>query len=151
MNDGAFCWTKTVDFHETDMAGIVHFANFFKYFEMAETAYFRSIGSSIFDSSQNLRWPRVHVSCDYKAPLRFGDAFEVRLTVAAIKERSAELQFTVRRRDDDEQFVVVAVGRSVIVCAYFDDVEKKIKSQAIPGEIASALAATRQAGAPADD
>ena len=35
-----FHFSKRVEFSETDMAGIVHFSNFFRYMEMAEHAYF---------------------------------------------------------------------------------------------------------------
>jgi acyl-CoA thioester hydrolase len=35
---------RRVLFHETDMAGIVHFSNFFKYMEEAEHSFMRSLG-----------------------------------------------------------------------------------------------------------
>ncbi|MEQ2009187.1 MAG: acyl-CoA thioesterase, partial [Limisphaerales bacterium] len=38
---------RRVEFSETDMAGIVHYSNFFKYMETAEHAFFRSLGFSI--------------------------------------------------------------------------------------------------------
>jgi hypothetical protein len=34
-------------FSETDLAGIAHFANFFRWMEEAEHAYFRSVGLSV--------------------------------------------------------------------------------------------------------
>ena len=34
---------------DTDMAGIVHFSNFFRYMERVEHAFFRSLGFSIVD------------------------------------------------------------------------------------------------------
>ena len=33
--------TRRVEFHETDMAGIVHFSNFFRYMEFAEVEFLR--------------------------------------------------------------------------------------------------------------
>ena len=38
---------RRVEFSETDMAGIVHYSNFFRYMEAAEHAFFRSLGLSI--------------------------------------------------------------------------------------------------------
>ncbi len=74
---------RRVEFSETDAAGIVHFSNFFRYMESAEHAFFRSLGYSImmrrFDPP--LGFPRVHVSCDYRSPLRFEDLVEVHLLV----------------------------------------------------------------------
>ena len=42
-----FVYRRRILFHETDLAGIVHFSNFFKYMEEAEHAFVRSIGLSI--------------------------------------------------------------------------------------------------------
>ena len=36
-----FRTTRLVEFGDTDMAGIVHFANFFRYMESAEHAFLR--------------------------------------------------------------------------------------------------------------
>jgi len=35
---------RRVEFSDTDMAGIVHYSNFFRYMETAEHAFFRSLG-----------------------------------------------------------------------------------------------------------
>ena len=43
-----FKLTRHVDFAETDMAGIMHFSNFFRFMEATETAFFRSLSLSIF-------------------------------------------------------------------------------------------------------
>ena len=39
-----FKLTRRIEFAETDMAGIVHFANFFRMMEATEHAFFRSLG-----------------------------------------------------------------------------------------------------------
>ena len=54
--------TRRVEFSETDMVGIVHYSNFFRYMETAEHAFFRSIGYSIISNQTNppVGWPRVH-------------------------------------------------------------------------------------------
>jgi hypothetical protein len=44
-----FTCTERVQFSDTDMAGIVHFSNFFRYMERVEHAFFRSLGFSIVD------------------------------------------------------------------------------------------------------
>ena len=40
----SFSMTRSVTFAETDMAGILHFSNYFRYMEEAEHAFFRSLG-----------------------------------------------------------------------------------------------------------
>ena len=36
--------TRHVEFSETDMAGVMHFSNFFRFMEAAEHGFFRSLG-----------------------------------------------------------------------------------------------------------
>ena len=38
---------RRVEFSETDMAGIVHYSNFFRYMETAEHGFFRRLGYSV--------------------------------------------------------------------------------------------------------
>ena len=44
-----FTFTRRVQFFDTDMAGIVHFANFYRFMEEAEHEMFRSLGFKIED------------------------------------------------------------------------------------------------------
>jgi acyl-CoA thioesterase FadM len=39
-----FSINRRVQFAETDMAGIVHFSNYFRWMEEVEHAFFRSVG-----------------------------------------------------------------------------------------------------------
>ena len=70
-----FKMKRHVEFAETDMAGIMHFANYFRYMEVVEHAFFRSLGLSVHQSSvEGMNgFARVHASCDYHAPLRYQD------------------------------------------------------------------------------
>ena len=84
-----FKFVRTVEFSETDMAGIVHFSNYAKYLEAAEHRFFRSIGYSIVAAPTDPRvgWPRVHVEFDFKKPLRFEDEIEIHLLVARLRSK----------------------------------------------------------------
>jgi acyl-CoA thioester hydrolase len=42
-----FKLVRRVEFYETDMAGIVHFANFFRFMEACEHAFVRSLGTVV--------------------------------------------------------------------------------------------------------
>jgi len=112
-----FSLTRRVEFSETDMAGIVHFSNYLRYMEAAEHAFFRQLGFSVAspDGQEDLGLPRVHVACDYLAPLRFEDEFEVTLLVEKRSTRSISYRFGLRRLQPTPQ-VEVARGRIVVVC-----------------------------------
>lgn len=93
-----FITTRRVEFADTDMAGIIHFANYYRYMEEAEHAFFRSLGLSIMQSQPDgsvIGWPRVAASCSFEAPAYFEDVLEVRLNVVrkGIKSLNYEIEF----------------------------------------------------------
>jgi acyl-CoA thioester hydrolase len=110
--------TRRVEFSDTDMAGIMHFSNFFRFMETAEHAFLRSLGFSVVLSktAPGLCLPRVHASCDYKAPLHFEDQVEIHLLVARKSRRTLGYHFRFAcgkgpaRRE-------VAHGVLTVVCA----------------------------------
>jgi YbgC/YbaW family acyl-CoA thioester hydrolase len=111
-----FHFTRRVEFSETDMAGIMHFSNFFRFMEAAETAFMRSLGLSVLlqKSGLNFCLPRVHAECDYAAPLQFEDEVLVRLLVERKGTRSLTYQFRFYRLNHSPE---VARGRITLVCA----------------------------------
>src|SRR5260370_22279213 len=108
---------RRVEFSETDMAGIVHYSNFFRYMEAAEHAFFRSIGFSVVTRNVDppVGWPRVHAECDYRQPIRFEDEIEIRMYVTKKKSKSLTYGFWFRNTDGD-QFADVAKGSLTVVC-----------------------------------
>ncbi len=91
--------TRRVEFSETDMAGIMHFSNFFRFMETAEHAFFRSLGFSVAPGGieEQVGWPRVHAKCDYKHPLRFEDEVEVHLLVVQKRSKALTYEFRFRK------------------------------------------------------
>ncbi|MFM7555395.1 MAG: acyl-CoA thioesterase [Verrucomicrobiota bacterium] len=112
-----FKTTRLVEFHETDMAGIVHFTQFFRYMEVVEHAFLRSIGHSVVMPGMQppIGFPRVHASCDYRRPLRFEDLVELHLLVAEKRTRSIAYQVRMARLQPGPR-EEVAVGRMVVAC-----------------------------------
>lgn len=97
-----FTTQRRVEFAETDMAGIVHFANFFVYFEQAEHELFRSLGLAIMDhqpDGSTISWPRVSASCSYDAPARYEDVIEIRLDDLKLGRSSLTMQWSIHRED----------------------------------------------------
>ena len=92
-----FRYKRRVEFAETDMAGIVHFAMFFRYMEEAEHALWRAAGLTIATPGETIGWPRVSAAFDYKAPLHFEDEFEVTVEMARISRRTIDYAFTILR------------------------------------------------------
>ncbi|MBN9692599.1 MAG: acyl-CoA thioesterase [Verrucomicrobia bacterium] len=109
--------TRRVEFSDTDMAGIVHFSAFFRYFETVEHAFIRSLGYSVVlpNTHPPMGFPRVHASCDYRRPLRFEDLVELHLLVAEKKRRALTYQIRFRRLEPGP-VEEVAVGKLIVVC-----------------------------------
>jgi acyl-CoA thioester hydrolase len=90
-----FRMKRIVEFSDTDMAGIVHFAKFFNYMESAEHAFLRSLGFSVVMEWEGVRIgvPRVAASCDYLQPVRFEDELEITVAVKKLGRSSVTYSF----------------------------------------------------------
>jgi acyl-CoA thioester hydrolase len=113
MTPSPFRTSRRVEFFETDMAGMAHFANFFRYMESAEVEFLRSRGLSVSMAGQGERFgfPRVAASCDFMLPLRFQDVVEISLQVERIGNKSITYAFDFTK--DGE---LVAQGRITTCC-----------------------------------
>jgi acyl-CoA thioester hydrolase len=132
--------TRRVEFSETDMAGIVHFANFFRYMEQAEHAFYRSLGASVIMNDQNppLGFPRVHAECDYRRPIRFEDMIEVHLLVREKRAKVLSYVFKFRNLTENGPSEEIARGVLTVVCvAHFPD--GRMSSVPIPDVLASKI------------
>lgn len=93
---------RRVEFRETDMAGIVHFSNFFAYMEQAEHALLRSVGLSVIDceiDGLNISWPRVAANCNYRNAIKFEEIIDIHVTVQKIGTKSITYGFNFFRNE----------------------------------------------------
>lgn len=129
---------RIVEFSDTDMAGIVHHAVFYRYMESAEHAFFRSLGLSVAPpkTPASVGWPRVHTEADFSAPLRFEDEVEIQLLVAEKKSKALTYAFRLRKMNTPEPYEV-ARGAITVVCIKM--VNGKMKATNIPKAIAAKI------------
>lgn len=130
-----FTLKRTVEFAETDMAGIMHFANFFRWMEACETAFYRSLRLPLvtFLPGQVVGWPRVATSCEFRAPLRFGDSATVQLLVSKVGTRSVTYVFRFRKGRE-----LVARGEITAVCVK-SDARGRMVAAPLPAKVRSRL------------
>lgn len=129
---------RRVEFGDTDMAGIVHHANYFRYMEAAEHAFFRSLGLSVVPrkSGPPVGWPRVHSECDFSAPLRFEDEVEIHLLVAAKKAKALTYDFRLRKLNATPP-IEIGRGSITVVCVTMQG--GQMKATTIPKSIADKI------------
>lgn len=125
-----FTLRRRVQFAETDMAGIAHFSNYFRWMEEVEHAFFRSLGLSVAmrHDGAEIGWPRVNVGCEYRGPVRFEDELELRLRVTKVggKSLSYEVDFLLAGKS-------VALGKTTSVCC--EHTPDGLKAVTIPNPI----------------
>jgi YbgC/YbaW family acyl-CoA thioester hydrolase len=133
---------RRVEFSDTDMAGIVHYSNFFRYMETAEHGFYRSLGFSVtmdqFDPP--LGFPRVHAEADYKKPLKFEDELEIHLLVKEKRSRVITYLFKFNKLTPfpEKPFIEVARGLLTVVCvAHHRD--GRMEAVLIPHELANRI------------
>ncbi len=133
MSPPVFTNSFRVVWADTDAAGVVHYSNYFRFFERAEEEFYRSLNFSFADTAKKGLWfPRVEAFCQYKKPARFNDLLEVELAVEELKQKSMKISFRIL---DGETSVLLATGYVIIVVA-----DKHTgKSTQIPIDIAEKL------------
>jgi YbgC/YbaW family acyl-CoA thioester hydrolase len=104
---------RRVEFADTDMAGIAHFANFFRWMESAEVDFLASRGLSValHWQGEKIGFPRVSASCDFVKTVTFPDVVEVAVSVERVGVKSVTYAFAFSK--DGEP---VANGRITAVC-----------------------------------
>jgi YbgC/YbaW family acyl-CoA thioester hydrolase len=118
------------------MAGIVHFANFFRFMEAAETEFLRSLGLSVSWRRDGAKWgfPRVSAACDFQRPAVFEDVLTIAVTVEKVGTKSVAYRFDFANQRGEP----VAVGRvTAVFCR--EPEPGRLESTEIPDEIRAKL------------
>jgi len=133
---------RQVEFAETDLAGLVHFSQFFRYMEAGEHALWRAAGLSVAPQNGPLAsygWPRVAARCEYRAPLRFEDRFAITVFVREIKRRVLHFGCVMRKLDHPQ---LVAEGCLTAVCVQTEG--ETLRSVLIPPPVENAFEEARK-------
>ncbi|CQR71926.1 Acyl-CoA thioester hydrolase YbgC [Sporomusa ovata DSM 2662] len=86
---------EKVRFVETDMMGVVHHSNYFRWFEMARVEYLRQVGVLLTDMmADDIVFPITDVDCKYRASARFDDYILIEAVLAEASK--VKLVFTYR-------------------------------------------------------
>ncbi|MBA4188683.1 MAG: acyl-CoA thioesterase [Planctomycetaceae bacterium] len=130
--------TRRVEFGDTDMAGIMHFSNFFRFMEAAETAFLRDRGLTVSwrEGGSKIGFPRVSATCDYQKPAVFEDVLTIAVTVEKVGRKSVSYRFDFTNQRGEP----VAVGRVTAVLCRTQSPDQ-IESLEIPAEIRAKLEA----------
>ena len=100
-----------VRYAETDKMGVVYYANYLVWFEVARTDLLRSLGWSYREmEGAGVILPVIEAHCEYQRPARYDDEIEVRTEGVMLSPVRMQFNYTVVRHADG---VVAACGRTV--------------------------------------
>jgi acyl-CoA thioester hydrolase len=103
--------TLRVRYAETDKMGVVYYANFLVWFEVARTDLLRSLGWTYREMElAGVSLPVIEAHCEYQRPARYDDEIEVRTEGQMVSAARMKFSYTVVRREDA---VVSAAGYTV--------------------------------------
>ncbi len=125
-----FRTTRRVEFHDTDAAGIMHFAAYFDFMEEAEHEFLRHVGLSVMteDAQGTIGWPRVQANCDYLRPVRFEYELSIDVSISQLGGKSVTYVFELAH----EQRPVARGSMTSVCCRILPGT--KPQSMAIPDD-----------------
>jgi acyl-CoA thioester hydrolase len=91
--------------------GVVYYANYLVWFEVARADLLRSLGWSYREmEAAGIVLPVIEAHCEYQRPARYDDEIEVRTEGAMLSPVRMKFNYTIIRRADES---VAAVGHTV--------------------------------------
>ena len=124
-------WPVRVYYEDTDLAGIVYYANYLKFIERARTEWIREMGidQSALKATDGLVFAVRRVEADYLAPALFDDALIVTTAPERITPARIELVQQVLRDD-----AVLFSAKVTLACLGPD-----MRPRRLPGELAQLM------------
>ncbi len=104
-----FVHKRAVRFEEVDAAGIVFFGRFFEYCHDAMERFFDGVPGGYVGliMKRRIGFPAVHAEADWKAPLRYGDAMRIEVTVRRVGTSSCTFRYRFLRASDGVEAAVI--------------------------------------------
>lgn len=134
QQDNAFYWPVRVYYEDTDVGGVVYYANYLKFMERARTEYLRQLGFEqdelIADAGILFAVREAHV--EYHLPARFNDALSVSARVNWVRRASLEFEQEITPADAQTR---LCSARVRLACLRADD----LKPAPIPDTIKELL------------
>jgi acyl-CoA thioester hydrolase len=127
-----FSWAVRVYYEDTDLGGVVYYANYLKFLERARTEWLRSLGFAQTElaAAHGVVFVVRSIALDYLKPARFDDLLEITVAIADMGASRIGLAQRVKRGADD--LVTADVDIACVQTTTFKPVR-------IPGPILAAI------------
>ena len=122
-----------VIYGDRDAAGVVYYANYFRWFESGRRELFRHLGIDYNElNKKGIITPVVEAHCNYFHPARYDDIVVIETRIAEVTEKGLKFGQKIFRK---EGMKLLAEGHTINV---FVDMEK-MKSIKIPDDVRKIL------------
>ncbi len=122
--------TLRVYYEDTDLAGIVYYANYLKFIERGRSEFIRGLGiDQLALRAAGMFFAVRRVEADYLQAAKFDDVLEVRTSVREVSGVRIEMDQSIRRQD-----VTIFQARVTLVC-----LDLQGRARRIPADIRSRL------------
>ena len=138
---GRFRVSEFVRWGDVDLAGIICYGAYVRFFEIAETELFRAVGfpfSQLFEQF-DFWLPRAQLHFEFRKPALLDEHLDVEAWVSKVGTSSLRLQFEVRKRTPERE--LTAEGYAVLVAV----ARRDLRPIPLPPELIAALAPYRSA------
>jgi acyl-CoA thioester hydrolase len=103
-----------VRYGDTDMMGIVYYANYLRYFEIARVEYLRLLGRDYRAiEREGIAMAVTEATCVYHLPARFDDLLTLHCRVSDLRRATLTFRYEIRRQPDAD---LVTRGHTVHAC-----------------------------------
>ena len=102
-----FAWPVRVYYEDTDLAGVVYYANYLRFMERARTEWLRALGidQDILLEEENIVFAVVSADLKFRKPARFNDELEVTAEVTSLKRASMEFEQCIWRPEAGDELL----------------------------------------------
>lgn len=117
-----------VTYKDTDKMGVVYYANYFIWFEVCRTEYFRNKGYPYKRlEDKNIFLPVVDAHCEYKSSATYDDLIQIYLTDLTVKGVRLIFSYEIKNKETGE-----LIARGYTTHVFIDNHRKPLK---IPPEV----------------
>jgi acyl-CoA thioester hydrolase len=137
---GRFRISEFVRWSDIDLAGIICYGAYVRFFEIAETELFRAVGFPYSDLFERFDFwlPRAQLHFEFRNPARLDERLDVEIWVAHLGRSSLRLQFEVLKSGPEPR-QLTAEGHAVLVAVD----RRHLRPLPLPPALTAALARYR--------
>jgi len=131
FDDKPFEWPVRVYYEDTDMQGVVYFANYFRYMERARTEWLRSLGveqDRLFNEERRY-FVVVDTNAEFLKPARFNDQLIATARLADLTRATFLIEQNIYRNSLDGELLCKGMTKAAYVNA---ETQKPLR---VPAEI----------------